>query len=66
MPPCRNSATGPNAIEFGKVEDNTHPKTVEISMHKAINSDSTQLLATVTQLVTTLAQEREARQPERE
>lgn len=62
MLPRRNPAIGSNTVELGNVDDNTHPKIVEILVHKAINLDSTQLLAAVTKLVMAMEQEKEASQ----
>ncbi|XP_059431475.1 uncharacterized protein LOC132164978 [Corylus avellana] len=38
MPPQRNPATGPNALEIGSPEDNVHPKPVDITVHEAARS----------------------------
>jgi hypothetical protein len=64
MPPQRNPATGPNAVELGDVEDHAfHPEPVDIPIQGAVHPDSTQLLVAAYALVTTMTQEREARQP---
>jgi hypothetical protein len=64
MPPRRNPSTGPNVLEMGDAEDRVvPPKTVAIPVKGFVHPDPTQLLAAVTQLVTAITQEREAREP---
>ncbi|GLT71536.1 hypothetical protein SLA2020_435470 [Shorea laevis] len=64
MPPRRNTTTDPNALEMGDAEDHAiHPEPMDIPNQGAVHLNSSQLLAAVTQLVTAMTQEREARQP---
>ncbi|GLT53837.1 hypothetical protein SLA2020_270800 [Shorea laevis] len=64
MSPRRNRTTGPNTLEMGDVEDHAVlSETMDILVQGAVHSDPTQLLAVVTQLMTGMTQEREARQP---
>ncbi|GLT64481.1 hypothetical protein SLA2020_369720 [Shorea laevis] len=60
MSPRRNSATGANTVELGDHEDITHPETVEIR-YKELSTPI--LLNCWPQLVTAIAQDREARLP---
>ncbi|GLT54352.1 hypothetical protein SLA2020_275550 [Shorea laevis] len=49
---------------MGDAEDHVvPPETVDIPVYGVVHPDPTQLLAAVTQLVTAMTQEREARQP---
>jgi hypothetical protein len=60
MPPRRNPVTRPNALELGENGDDTHPKPLDILVNGAVNQESTQLMTTITQLVTTMVQDRKA------
>ena len=62
MPPQRNPATGPNALEIGSLEENVHLELVDIPVYQATPPIS-QVMDTISQLVSTLDHDKVARQP---
>jgi hypothetical protein len=60
MPPQRNPATGPNALEIG--DGSVHPELVDILVNKATLLGS-QVMEAIGQLVSAIDRDRIARQP---
>jgi hypothetical protein len=60
MPPRRNLATGPNALEIG--DGSVHPKLVDILVDDATHLGS-QMMDAIGQLVSVIDRDRVARQP---
>lgn len=62
MSPRKNPATEPNALELENVEENIHPKLVDIPVHEATSPGTIQVIDVITYLISALAHDREARQ----
>jgi hypothetical protein len=60
MPPRRNPAIGPNALEIG--EGSVHPEPVDIPVEESTLNRS-QVMKTIDQLVLAIDRDRMARQP---
>jgi hypothetical protein len=60
MPPRRNLATRPNALEIKNPKDDVHLKPVDILVYEATPSGSDQVMDTISQLESTLDQDRAA------
>ena len=62
MPPRRNLATGPNALEIESPKENVQPEPMDILVYKATTLGS-QMIDAIGQLVSALDLDRVARQP---
>jgi hypothetical protein len=55
MPRQTNRTTEPNTLELVDNGEDTHPESMDIPVHAAVNPESTKLKTVITQQVTSMA-----------